>query len=476
MSRIISVTRAVSATRMPRSVLLHHDLSLLWPAVLTGCVAAASTAMLFAPALAGDPAEAAAGTHKQVRLIQVAAAGGAERLTTFAVDHDGRVLAGVAGTASAIRVYDADGQRTADWPLPVPPEAVNVGPNGKVFVGGQGKLLRLDATGRIEQEAAAPNMTNAKEAATQIHGRVQKQIERDLSVKLQSKLRTYQQRLAEVEKKLATVDRDILALEKEVLKEADPNEDLKAAAKQLRAKRASYLRMQSSLEKFIATTTSQQPSQQPSQKRPSAAPADDRENERQIQQLVAAQMKLASISASKKEVFFACSSSAGHGFDVWRINHDFADAKKIGESLRGCCGQMDVQANDNGIYVAENTRHRVRCFNRNGGPVLEFGTRARDGGEGFEGCCNPMNVAFGPEQSVYTAEAGSGRVLRFAQDGSFMHAVGAVELVPGCKKVSIAVSPDGGRVYMLDITRGHIVVMESRDQSQRPAGDPLSMR
>lgn len=476
MFRMFSVTRTVFATRMPRSVLLHHDLSLLLPAVLTGCVAAASTAMLFAPALAGDPAEAAAGTHKQVRLIQVADAGGAERLTTFAVDHDGRVLAGVAGTASAIRVYDADGQRVADWPLPVPPEAVNVGPNGNVFVGGQGKLLRLDATGRIEQEAAAPNMTNAKEAATQIHGRVQKQIERDLSVKLQSKLRTYQQRLADVEKKLATVDRDILALEKEVLKEADPNEDLKAAAKQLRAKRASYLRMQSSLEKFIATTTGQQPSPQPSQKRPSAARGDDKENERQIQQLVAAQMKLASISASKKEVFFACSSSAGHGFDVWRTNHDFADAKKIGESLRGCCGQMDVQANDNGIYVAENTRHRVRCFNRNGGPVLEFGARARDGGEGFEGCCNPMNVAFGPEQSVYTAEAGSGRVLRFAQDGSFMHAVGAVELVPGCKKVSIAVSPDGGRVYMLDITRGHIVVMESRDQSQRPAGDPLSMR
>ncbi len=472
MTRLFSATGMLSVTRMPRSSHMRHDRSLRWPAVLTGCVAAASTAMVFSPALAGDPAASGAGTHQQVRLIQVADAGGAEKLTTFAVDHDGRVLAGVAGTASAIRVYDADGQRVADWPLPVPPEAVNVGPNGNVFVGGQGKLLRLAAAGRIEQEAAAPNMTNAKEAATQIHGRVQKQIQRDLSVKLQSKLRTYQQRLADVEKKLATVDRDILALQKEAMSEADPDEDSQAAAKQLRAKRASYLRMQSSLEKFIATTTGQQSSQ----KRPSPPRGDDKENERQIQQLVAAQMKLASISASKKDVFFACSSSAGHGFDVWRTNHDFADAKKIGESLRGCCGQMDVQANDNGIYVAENTRHRVRCFNRNGGPVLEFGTRARDGGEGFEGCCNPMNVAFGPEQSVYTAEAGSGRVLRFAQDGSFMHAVGAVELVPGCKKVSIAVSPDGGRVYMLDITRGHIVVMESRDQSQRPAGDPLSMR
>jgi hypothetical protein len=31
--------------------------------------------------------------------------------------------------------------------------------------------------------------------------------------------------------------------------------------------------------------------------------------------------------------------------------------------------------------------------------------------------------------------------------------------VPGCKKVAISVSPKGDQVYMLDITRGHIVVM-----------------
>jgi hypothetical protein len=80
-----------------------------------------------------------------------------------------------------------------------------------------------------------------------------------------------------------------------------------------------------------------------------------------------------------------------------------------------------------------------------------------------------MNVAFGPGRSVYTAEAGSGRVKRFAADGTFMELVGAVELVPGCKKVSIAVSPKGDRVYMLDITRGHIVVMTAHEMSPNAA-------
>jgi hypothetical protein len=40
-----------------------------------------------------------------------------------------------------------------------------------------------------------------------------------------------------------------------------------------------------------------------------------------------------------------------------------------------------------------------------------------------------------------------------------------VDLVPGCKNVSIAVSPDADKVYMLDLTRNHIVMMKTR-----PAG------
>jgi sugar lactone lactonase YvrE len=130
-----------------------------------------------------------------------------------------------------------------------------------------------------------------------------------------------------------------------------------------------------------------------------------------------------------------------------------------------------VQANDNGIYVAENTRHRVRGFSREGRQLLEFGSRERGRDDAFEGCCNPMNVAFGDDGSVYTSESGSGRIKRFSASGSFIELVGQVELVPGCKKVSIAVSPKGDQVYMLDITRGHIVVM-ARDSAKTAAASP----
>ena len=80
-----------------------------------------------------------------------------------------------------------------------------------------------------------------------------------------------------------------------------------------------------------------------------------------------------------------------------------------------------------------------------------------------------MNVAFGPDGTVYTAESNSGRIKRYSSDGELMDHIGSVELVPGCKKVSIAVSSDHQRVYMLDITRNHIIVMEAKPEEQRVA-------
>lgn len=76
-----------------------------------------------------------------------------------------------------------------------------------------------------------------------------------------------------------------------------------------------------------------------------------------------------------------------------------------------------------------------------------------------------MNVTFGADGTVYTAESNTGRIKRFDRDGKYLATIGQVDLVPGCKNVSIAVNQDGSRVYMLDITRKHIVMMEARKDS-----------
>jgi hypothetical protein len=381
-----------------------------------------------------------------------------DKLTTFAVDRQGRVIAGVSGEKSLLRVFNAEGDQVAEWPLPVPPEAVNVGPKGDVYVGGAGKLLLLDGEGAVTKICEAPNLAGAKDAAVAIQKKVKERARQDINAKQQERIRTYTKRLADINKKIAVIDRELKAIADEASTgpdfDAKEEEQREQERRGLLKQRTTLTRLGKNLKTTIAATTGNRGNA------PGQGPAAEPQPP-SIDQLVATQARIASVSASKTDVFFACSSSTGTGFDVWRTDLDFEQGRKIGESLRGCCGQMDVQANDNGVYVAENTKHRVSCYTRDGKSVLDFGSRERGSDASFEGCCNPMNVAFGPGRSVYTAEAGSGRVKRFSADGTFMELIGAVDLVPGCKKVSIAVSPKGDRVYMLDITRGHIVVMAS---------------
>jgi hypothetical protein len=425
-----------------------------WAILMLACVGGLTVRQ----ALADDATKSA--THAQERLIKVVNGTSRDKLTTFAVDQQGRVIAGVSGEKSLLRVFNAEGDQVAEWPLPVPPEAVNVGPKGDVYVGGAGKLLLLDGEGAVMKICEAPNLAGAKDAAVTIQKKVQDRARQDINAKQQERIRTYTKRLADINKKIAVIDRELKAIADEA--STGPNfddkeeEEREQERKGLVKKRATLARLGENVKKTIATTTGGRGNA------PGQGPAAEPQPP-SIDQLVAAQARIASISASTTDVFFACSSSTGTGFDVWRTDLDFEQGRKIGESLSGCCGQMDVQANDNGVYVAENTKRRVSCYTRDGKSVLDFGSRERGSDASFEGCCNPMNVAFGPGKSVYTAEAGSGRVKRFSADGTFMELVGAVDLVPGCKKVSIAVSPKGDRVYMLDITRGHIVVMASSE-------------
>ena len=72
-------------------------------------------------ALADDAKRSA--THAQERLIKVVNGNSRDKLTTFAVDRQGRIIAGVTGEKSLLRIFNSEGDQLAEWPLPVPPEA-----------------------------------------------------------------------------------------------------------------------------------------------------------------------------------------------------------------------------------------------------------------------------------------------------------------------------------------------------------------
>ena len=151
--------------------------------------------------------------------------------------------------------------------------------------------------------------------------------------------------------------------------------------------------------------------------RPSGEMTDEQIDER-VKASMAFKRKASSISATGDDVFLATHAAAGYGFDIWRMDDQFENAAVVVKELRGCCGQMDVKANEDGVFVAENSRHRVCRFDRDGKELGAWGYGARTGLEGFGSCCNPMNVAFGPQNAVYTSEDDTGRIKRYRRKAS----------------------------------------------------------
>lgn len=365
-------------------------------------------------------------THEQVDLIKcVNDEGEIMQVNSFCLNDQGEILAGCGTGPGEIRVYDADGKFMRKWEVPVKPEAVNTAANGVVLVAGNGRVFQFTGKGKLIREAKAPHTRKLKHNFEEMRAQVEAQAKQRASV-YERQIELYKKRIALLEEKKELSDREQRQLE--------------------------------SLERVLIQITQLRDQQQGKQ-------LTDEQIEAQVKAMTDRKARIASISTDGSFIYVAVPALVGYGFEVWKMDGEFESGEKIVSGLRGCCSQMDVQACQNGIFVAENSRHRVVHYDRDGKEVTAWGKRDRKGVDGFTSCCNPMNVAFGPTGDVYTAESTTGRIKRFTPEGTLVEYVGDVKLVPGCKNVSIAVSEDGRRVYMLDITRNHIVLMKQRSDS-----------
>lgn len=168
-------------------------------------------------------------------------------------------------------------------------------------------------------------------------------------------------------------------------------------------------------------------------------------------------MDVVSAGAMGDDVF-AC-ARADRGYTVYRMSKRLDGATPIIEGLNGCCGQMDITARDNALYVAANCETEVVAYDRDGRKTGSFGKDKANAGAYFNGCCEPKNVCVGPDGSLYVAESAQRVVNRFSKDGQFLDRVGGLKGMSGCVRVTVAVNHDASLVYMLDTEHNSIHVL-----------------
>ncbi len=260
-------------------------------------------------------------------------------------------------------VYSPEGQHLRTLPLDIMPEAVAVAPDETIYVGGGGKLLQLDPTGRLLASVATPVA--------------------DTPVSLNAEL------LEELKK-------------------------------------------------------------------------DDTFTEARRQQLLAnlerRRTQVTGLAVTEQDVFAAVPAPNDFTYRVYRFTRGLTEPKLIVEKLRGCCGQMDIQAHAGQLWIAHNARHSVECRDRDGQLLHKFGKAGRLRAPDFGGCCEPKNLRVLAEGEILAAESGPPTCIkRFSAEGKFLGVLALLEGSSGdCVRVTVARSPDGARYYLLDTTRDAI--------------------
>jgi hypothetical protein len=315
---------------------------------------------------------------KEVAAIQVGDGKSRGALKNFCLNPEGNIIAcfsktatgkaSAASDASGLRVYSPAGKLLKTLPLEIKPAAVCVGGDGSMFVAGEGKLLKVDADGKVLASAVSP---------------------------------------------VASLPVEITPAMEEMLKQQSG-----ASAEKLKTTKASLERRRSDV---------------------------------------------TGLAATDQDVFMAVPTPNEFTYRVYRFDHALQNPQLVVEKLRGCCGQLDIQARDGKLWIPHNGRHTVEMRDRDGKELSKFGKAGKVKAEDFGGCCEPKNMRVLANGDVLVAESGPPLCIkRFSASGKFLGVVALVNEDSECVRVTVEMSPDGNSFYLLDTQRDAIRVFKAK--------------
>ena len=170
------------------------------------------------------------------------------------------------------------------------------------------------------------------------------------------------------------------------------------------------------------------------------------------------------LAVTEQDVFMAVGAPNDFSYRVYRFDHALENPKLVVEKLRGCCGQMDIQAHDGKLWIAHNARHHVESRDRDGKELSKFGKAGKVKATDFGGCCEPKNMRVLPNGDILAAESEPDHVHQAVlRERQVPRGGCGVEGEKGdCVRVTVEVSPDGSRFYLLDTKRDAIRVFGAK--------------
>jgi len=371
-------------------------------------------------------------THKQLRVIKPSHDSKPVALLNYCLDKTGQLWMSVStgsryssGSAESadtsklqkdtnfVQIYDAEGALKAEYPIEFKATAMNFANDGTLILAGGGKVARMSAQGEILKQAPTPNLGDVEEFKKKIIEEAKK--ERESSA-------------ANWTRQIKVLDERLKRIEEKEADESKRSDQDKLMIKQLKMQKEQFEQITESMERSF-----------------------------DIDSLLERRLNVPGVAGTLKEVFIVLAGS--NGYEVWRTDYEFGNGKVVAKRLSGCCGNMDVQACNEGFVASINGEFKVVEFDRDGTRRVSFGKRDRNADDGFGSCCNPMNCRILSNGDYIVAESSIGHIKKFNSKGEFIEVVGKAKISGGCKHCSLGYDEQRNRYYMMNEDRNHICVL-----------------
>jgi hypothetical protein len=355
-------------------------------------------------------------------------------LKTFCLAYDGTILAGLsANNRHALQFLSPDGDLKQQVDLQFVPQVINQAPDGVIFIAGPGKLAKVSQAGKILTTVDAPWLGDPEELKAEVIA--------EMKERYSGLIENYRTTLKRLEARIEKI-------EEEMEDEEEPSERTEKRLAALKKQRDTQKSQIESLEEAQGESITAN-----------------------VDALVASRTSSTGIAVSSKDLY-VCASGKGFSYEVWRMDHDFSSPEKVVKALGGCCGQCDIQCDEENLIVAANTEFAVQIRNRDGKKISKFGQRG--GQAGFGSCCNPMNVKVMSDGDILTAESSIGWIKRFNREGELEAVIGKAKIGGGCKHVPIGFNEELDRYYMMYEDRGEICVLDAIASIKGPTEDEIA--
>ncbi len=388
-------------------------------------------------------------THEQVDRLAVA-----DRLNNFCLDSKGLILA--CCPDNTIRRLTHKGKELESWQLDFPPQAIACcKATGAIFVAGNGKIAKLDSSGKVLLTKQFPRPMTDEEREELVREQVESQVKM-----MESLLKGVKAQLAGL-----TEGQDDAQQDDAIAQEVDVAEQQEAfscvsgvtngdeGTKLIFNEGTSKERQVAALRLYVQLISQQYGGREHA--------------ERQIRERMKSSPTTATftgVGAGTRDLFVVC-SAPGYSYNAWRLTHDLDDPKLIVKGLRGCCGQMDCQTDGTDLWIPVNGEHLVYHYDRDGKVLNTFGKRDAEAADGFGGCCEPKNLRLADDGYVYCAQSGPPVcVKRFTADGQFQDVACFPLYETGCVRASVDLAD--GKIFLLSPNEGAIYVFAPTDDGR----------